>query len=370
MFILSDLEQGKSNNFNIIRLVAAVSVVFAHSFALSLGFYPKLFPGFSVGYFGDIAVLSFFTLSGFLITKSFFKNENIYSFIEARILRLLPGYALSLIYCILLGLLVTTTDIYTYLVSAFEFFWKIMSYLLIRTSSGLLGVYADNPHSNASNGSLWSLPAEVRMYMLVLFLGFFKILKKKNALNLFFLSAGILMYLIFSYDSYLLDRAISFVFRVPLYPLIKFPLAFIIGMYAYLYKQYVPISPVIFIGLMVALFILPYSLYLETVAVSYSVLFFGFYPKIIIKKFINVPDYSYGIYIFSFPTQQALVSILKIYDPYLLFGTSLFCTLIVSIFSWHIVEKPSLKLKGKTQNYLSSLMQMLLIRFKPYLRRG
>ena len=98
MHMLSNLEQGKINNFNLIRLIAAISVLFVHSFPLSLGFVPELFSGFSMGNFGDIAVLSFFTLSGFLITKSYCKNEDAYSFIEARILRLLPGYTLSLVY--------------------------------------------------------------------------------------------------------------------------------------------------------------------------------------------------------------------------------------------------------------------------------
>lgn len=114
-------------------------------------------------------------------------------------------------------------------------------------SSDLLGVYIDNPFPNAPNGSLWSLPAEIRMYILVLF--------------------------------------------------------------------------------------------------------FGFYPKLIIKRMINIPDYSYGIYIFSFPTQQTLVSMLKIYDPYILFILSLCFTLFIAVFSWHCIEKPSLKLKGKTKNY-------------------
>ncbi|MBY0292310.1 MAG: acyltransferase [Alphaproteobacteria bacterium] len=352
MHILSKLEQDKFNNFNLIRLIAAVSVVFAHSFPLSLGFVPELFPGFRTAYFGDMAVLSFFSLSGFLITKSYCKNENAYSFIEARILRLLPGYILSLIYCILLGLLVTSTNFYSYLLSAIEFFSKHILYLSVNIPSSLLGVYSDNPAPNASNGSLWSLPAEIRMYILVLFLGFFQIFKKKYFLNLFFLSACFLMYVIFLYDSHLLDRAISFILRVPFYALIKFPLAFIIGMYAYLYKKYVPISPVIFMGLIGAFFLLPYSLYLETVVASYTVLFLGFYPRLIIKKLISIPDYSYGIYIFSYPTQQALVSILKIYDPYILFALSLCFTLFIAIFSWHYIEKPSLRLKGKTKNYL------------------
>lgn len=353
MHILSNLEQSKINNFNLIRLIAAVSVVFAHSFILSLGVIPELFPGFSTGWFGDIAVTSFFTLSGFLITKSYLTNENAYLFVEARILRLLPGYTLSLIYCILLGLLVTSASFYSYILSAFNFFWKILSFLLIRPlSSDLLGVYVDNPFPNAPNGSLWSLPAEIRMYILVFFLGFFQFFKKKFFLNLLFLTACFLMYLIFLYDSYLLDRAISFVFRVPFYGLIKFPLAFIIGMYAYLYKEYVPISPLIFIGLISAFFLLPHSLYLETIVLSYSVLFFGFYPKLIIKRMINIPDYSYGIYIFSFPTQQTLVSMLKIYDPYILFVLSLCFTLFIAAFSWHYIEKPSLRLKGKTKSYL------------------
>lgn len=342
MHILSSLEQEKNNNFNIIRLAAAVMVVFHHSFPLC-GIYGRDL--------GDVAVLSFFTLSGFLITKSYLKNDNVYSFIEARILRLLPGYLLCLIYSILIGLLVTTATFYEYIFSSLTFFRDYIIFLWVnRALNPLIGVYTNNPFPEISNGSLWSLPGEVRMYMFVLFFGFFKFFNNRVFLHSFFLVICLSLYFLLLSDSLLADRVASYVFRMPWYGLIRFPLAFVIGMYAYLYKDYIPISPFILIGLLVLYFCQSDDLYFYTFVVSYIVLFLGFYPKILIKKLMNIPDYSYGIYIYSFPTQQTIVSIFKIYDPYLLFFISLPTTLIVAAFSWHYVEKPSLRLKGKTLN--------------------
>jgi peptidoglycan/LPS O-acetylase OafA/YrhL len=360
MYILSDLEDGKINNLTIIRLLAAISVVFAHSFPLSLGYIPELFPGFSTGWFGDIAVCAFFTLSGLLITKSYINSKSRYLFLEARLLRIFPGYVLTLLYCIFLGLLVTSADFYFYLISAFKFFYNHIVYLFfMKAASPLLEVYVHNPLPCASNGSLWSLPPEIRMYALVFLLGIVGAFKNKKILNLFlvgFIFMLCIIYLVdgyFSYKYILLDRFCAFFLRVPFFGLIKFPLAFILGMYAFLYRRYVPISPLVFLGIATVFFLLPHTFYTEVIFISYGVLFFGFHPKLVIKKLNTIlPDYSYGIYIFSFPTQQTLVSLLKIYTPYYLFFLSLFLTFLVSVFSWHFIEKPSLTLKGKTKNYL------------------
>jgi peptidoglycan/LPS O-acetylase OafA/YrhL len=55
-------------------------------------------------------------------------------------------------------------------------------------------------------------------------------------------------------------------------------------------------------------------------------------------------DYSYGIYLYAFPIQQAvafgLSRVWYVHLPLALAGT-----LLVAAFSWHVVEKPTLRLK-------------------------
>ena len=56
-------------------------------------------------------------------------------------------------------------------------------------------------------------------------------------------------------------------------------------------------------------------------------------------------DYSYGIYIYTFPVQQTLVS----FWPQMPLPAYLLSTWVITIalaaLSWHFVEKPALKLK-------------------------
>src|SRR5687767_8279407 len=86
--MLSEVSSGRDNNYNLIRMVAASSVLVSHSWPISLGpdtIEPlKKLTGFSLG---TIAVFVFFAVSGFFITKSFDRRDSFLSFMMARILR-------------------------------------------------------------------------------------------------------------------------------------------------------------------------------------------------------------------------------------------------------------------------------------------
>lgn len=69
-----------------------------------------------------------------------------------------------------------------------------------------------------------------------------------------------------------------------------------------------------------------------------------------LKPFVNlkkIGDFSYGLYIYSFPIQQYLEHIFKDKLSFIsFFCLSTFCALFVSIVSWFLIEKPSLTLKN------------------------
>jgi peptidoglycan/LPS O-acetylase OafA/YrhL len=59
-------------------------------------------------------------------------------------------------------------------------------------------------------------------------------------------------------------------------------------------------------------------------------------------------DFSYGIYVYGFLIEQIMSHYFKTDGkPLLNFGFSLFPTLLLAAASWHIIEKPFLKLKPK-----------------------
>ncbi len=59
-------------------------------------------------------------------------------------------------------------------------------------------------------------------------------------------------------------------------------------------------------------------------------------------------DYSYGLYIYGYPVQQMFSAAgLPDYGIWSYFGVTLLVTLGFSICSWHLLEKPALRLKNR-----------------------
>ena len=84
----------RANNFDFLRLVLALTVIFSHSYIVA-GKTNKepLFrlTGGQVGA-GGLAVTGFFILSGFLITKSWLHAAGLWDYLRHRVLRIYPGY--------------------------------------------------------------------------------------------------------------------------------------------------------------------------------------------------------------------------------------------------------------------------------------
>jgi peptidoglycan/LPS O-acetylase OafA/YrhL len=86
------------NNFGFLRLLFALLVIVSHSPTLIDGdnsreLWNETFGSFT---FGGVAVDGFFLISGYLITKSFESSKTIADYLAKRILRIYPGYMLSL----------------------------------------------------------------------------------------------------------------------------------------------------------------------------------------------------------------------------------------------------------------------------------
>ncbi|MCB2097271.1 MAG: acyltransferase, partial [Parvularculaceae bacterium] len=104
---------GKSagNNFDAIRLFAAALVIFSHSYEVSGG--GRATEPFEIisGQisFGELAVLIFFALSGFLIAKSWAAHPQLSVFMRNRVLRIMPALLVSVALLVFIaGPLLTT----------------------------------------------------------------------------------------------------------------------------------------------------------------------------------------------------------------------------------------------------------------------
>ena len=122
---LADFTEGRDNNFNLIRIVAALVVLITHSFALAAGtsaaepFQKSL--GMTTG---SIAVDAFFITSGFLVTASLSKRRSVLDFVVARALRIFPALLVMLLLTVFgIGVFFTSMPVQGYLAAYKTYFY-------------------------------------------------------------------------------------------------------------------------------------------------------------------------------------------------------------------------------------------------------
>lgn len=325
----------RDNNFDFLRFFAASLVVFSHSYPITGELEPleRMANGLS---FGHIAVLMFFSMSGFLIAHSFAQSKSLSNFVKARILRIYPALAVAVSGCVILGALVTSLPTPAYLAN-----WDVKAFIfnngsLLYFYPNLPGVFQTNPFPKTVNGSLWTLPIEIRMYAAVILFGGLGLLKTPWLGNLALIALlGIVERYPISLEFLTLPPQATSLFEV-----------FVIGVLFYINRAQVPLRASFAFTAIVIFALVPFEL-VRLLAVAYLTLFcaFSLKPRIV-SGWGKYGDLSYGIYIYSFPIQQTLVLALPLArKPILLFGLTYVIILPLSFLSWHGVEKPMLKLK-------------------------
>ncbi|HEY1798544.1 MAG TPA: acyltransferase [Stellaceae bacterium] len=179
----------RANNFDSLRLVAALSVMFSHSFLIAEGseaheWFVRLSGNQCV--LGLVGVFVFFVISGYLVTASYCRHPRPGRFALHRVLRIFPGLIVNLLVCAFaLGPLVTSLSGHDYFASGTLYRYLGQSFLLSPNSPPLPGVtFVDNAVGNIVNGSLWTLRYEMMMYAMVLLLGLAGLLRLSTTLLL------------------------------------------------------------------------------------------------------------------------------------------------------------------------------------------
>lgn len=345
MHSLSFFMTGRDNNLNLIRAVAAFMVLFAHSYALvGLSAPYALFSKVS---FGMLAVDIFFLISGLLITASFMRSLDWRVFFMARIRRIYPALIfVTLLTVFILGPYFTTLPLWEYLPDkmTIKYLTRNMS-LLFGVKYHLPEVFQNNPYPLAVNGSLWTLPHELHMYLVVGIMGVLFLFLRKYSEHFYhygFLYLGAFLLLLYFSNA---------LFGAELNPKWRLFAFFGIGMICYVWREYVHLKISYFLG---ALVILGMSschdmafLFLYPFALSYIILFLAYVPSGYIRKFNHLGDYSYGLYIYAFPIQQIIAALNKDVSLSSMLLLSTLMTLCLSVLSWHFIEIRFLKRSSK-----------------------
>lgn len=165
-----------ANNFDFLRLVAALAVIFSHSFLVAQGHQknePLVVLTHNQCPLGLVGVFIFFVISGYLVTDSFCRVPKAGGFVLRRAARIYPGLLVNGIFCALvLGPIVTSLPLAAYLADHGLRDFLVEYATLWPGPLALPGVlFADTTVGLLINGSFWTLRFEVYMYLTVLVLG-------------------------------------------------------------------------------------------------------------------------------------------------------------------------------------------------------
>lgn len=332
----------RRNNFDALRLLAALSVIFSHSFLIAEGTQrhePLIILTGNQCILGLCGVFVFFAISGFLVTQSFEETGSAPRYLAKRALRIFPGLGGALLLsAFVLAPLVTTLPLGDYLKRP-EPYRYILDNLLLSTRIHELPhvMFVDNPVGLEINGSLWTLRLEFEMYLLVMGLGLLRLLKLPVCLALVALGMAC----------------------------IRFPgvlgglggwgwlLAFFaIGMALYRLRGTWVFSGKLALlalaGLVASVPLRQFILFFPLFG-CYLALWLALNPRLPVIPAARFGDLSYGLYIYGWPAEQAAVWLLGGHAPWWqVFLLGLPIAGVLALFSWHIIEKPALRLKPRS----------------------
>lgn len=327
----------RGDNFLWLRIIAALMVIYGHALIISpLPGVTDLFASWRT-YSGEIAVDIFFAVSGFLVSGSFVRRPDFLDFMLARMLRVLP----ALIVCLLLlafviGPIVSSLDIQSYFADKQpRRFVRWMLQFSSRQTYDLPGVFSDNPLRNTVNGSLWTLSAEMRMYIFLGIMGTLGMFRSRLFATIFFICLFI-------------AGAIC-PWNLPLfYAWVKMGGYFSLGVLAFIYKDRIPVRTDIMLVLAYLAFLSRgVWIYQPLLAIAIVYFCFWFAYRLRLPDVQRFGDPSYGIYLWGWPMSQLFAQLFGSGHPYLCTLTASVASLLIGYLSWHAVESPAMRLKRR-----------------------
>jgi peptidoglycan/LPS O-acetylase OafA/YrhL len=328
------------NNFDALRLLAAFSVLFSHHFSL-MGL-PQPFAIFGRT-LGEVAVEVFFVISGYLILESWLADPNILHFTAKRFLRVYPGLLVVLLFAALvIGPIFTTVPLREYF-SARMTWDYITSNLAMHIVYPLPGVFAGNAAGAAVNGSLWTLPYELRWYLYLLIFGVLRLLRWRTLILLLWAVMFVRYFFVYNLDARLLSHGDHLWAE-------ELGIFFVGGMLLHSTRKFWQRHSWMLVvgGLLVSTVIFftgrPNGALAVVVPILTICIGRARWQGLAFATFFG--DLSYGIYIYAFPMQQ---TVLHVTGNRLGITTSMLvaaaATIVLAFLSWHGVEKRALRLK-------------------------
>lgn len=342
------------NNFNLIRLVAAVQVAHYHLVSIyglhTISLHESLVKLW--GFFPGVPI--FFFISGFLISRSWESSVTWKSYFIKRLARIEPALIVSVIFA--LSLVFASGYFHREHASlgdiALLFFSKITLFQFYNPE--YLRAYGDG----VLNGSLWTIVVEIQFYLVLPLI--YVILRAKSisnraliALILVFVGANAIYdFLLYGFQGQVFMKLAKvsflpwfFMFLVGAFfqTNFKFFHELLCGKFPFVFLLYIALC---YMG----------SFFGVDFGNSFNPIYFVFLACLVFSAAYTCPaisgrllggsDISYGIYLYHMPIINYFLYV-SFDKSYYVATLIAFTVILVSCLSWYLVEKPALKFAKK-----------------------
>jgi peptidoglycan/LPS O-acetylase OafA/YrhL len=356
---LTQVMNRDNNNLDLFRLIAALAVIYGHSFALapSPGFDDVLFR-LSGQNTAAMAVKFFFFLSGLLVTDSLLTRKSLLQFFVARFFRIWPGLTFVVLVSIfIIGPLATKLDLASYFSDPKTYLY-FKHQILMQTwgtqSLGyfdLPGVFTENAYKNTVNASQWSLFPEVFAYLTLAAVFSVGLLEKR---------LGTLLILFILVDAVAPSRIIFTSLPMGNEDFSYLPFCFAAGAFFAIHKESIVIDarlPIGFALLFVLFQFTPNARYFFFLLMFTLALYLGTRRWIIER--LRLPfDVSYGTFLWGFPIQQMLATYLPNMTGIAHCLVAMTLAGLAGVASWKLVEQRSIYMGKQVAKALSRFQSL------------
>lgn len=322
----------RANNFNCLRVVLALLVLLAHSPELTDGnrhreLLTRIFHNTETT--GSLAVSGFFIVSGYLILKSWLSRPAMIPYLKKRVRRIFPAFIVaSLICAFIVGPLgAASVSVYFADFQVADFLWG-----MVRLRQPVIpDVFPGRPYPFV-NGSMWTIPIEFGCYLGIMAVGILGGIRKSAAIALLAIFLSLCM----------IDRSgheVGWVMRFSL----NLAVYFCTGSCFYIFRDRIHYTPryalIAGVVLVIGMFSYRGIVLILPVAFAYLLFFFAFAKIECLAGFEKLPDVSYGVYLYGWPSQKLIIWWCPTSSPWIVFIVSAAMALAAGWASWHLVEK-------------------------------
>jgi len=327
-------ETDRTNNLDAMRLVGALLVVIGHAFVLTDHLPVPRLAGIPIQ---AIGVFVFFSISGYLIARSWHHDPALGPFLIKRALRIFPALAATvLITALVIGPAVSSLVPADYFTTPGA--WSYLSSLSLVPQYELPGVFADNPLPTV-NGSLWTLGLEFVCYLIVAVVG---LVARRHAWAGFACLAVVAICLArlapepAAWARSFGETAIYFAVGTLIYW---------VGPERLL--SLVTVAAIVPVWIVCGALWPDVGVVLSWLAIPVVSLAVGLRRTPVLRRAARFGDLSYGVYLWGYVVQQVVVQYFGALPIALNLAIVVPITAALALGSWHTIEKRALRLKPR-----------------------